>query len=162
MIKKYKGAQLWFTGHSLGGAIAALMTVTFQRTASITWEAPGASLYAQRLGLHSNNPKETSRFPIWNFGISTDPIFLGTCSGITSGCYLSGYAMETKCRQGQDCLFNLPSRLVNINTHRIEWVIENVLLKPDKFPLPACAPALNCTECEDWKFLTKLEDKEEL
>lgn len=133
--------------------MAALMAVTYPRTAAITLEAPGAALYGQRLGLHSSDPKELARFPIWNYGISTDPIFLGSCSGLTSTCYLSGYAMESKCRQGQDCLFELPGRLVNINSHRIDWVIENILMKPEKFPLPMCLPPVNCTECEDWTFI---------
>lgn len=154
MVKaEYKGAQIWFSGHSMGGAIAALMTVTFPRTAAITWEAPGASLYGKRLGLHGGDPKDLARYPIWNFGISSDPIFLGTCNGITTSCYLSGYAMETKCRQGQDCMFMLPSWIPNINTHRIDWVIENVLMKPEKHPLPVCAPPLNCTECDEWTFV---------
>lgn len=160
--KKYPRAQLWFTGHSMGGAIAALMAITFPRTAAVTWESPGASLYGQRLGLHGTDPKELSRFPIWNYGVSTDPIFLGTCTGVTSSCYLSGYAMESKCRQGQDCLFDLESRLVNINSHRIDWVIEHILMKPEKHPLPACFPPVNCTECEDWSFVTGLEEKDVL
>ena len=156
--QRFGRAQLWFAGHSLGGAIAALMAVTYPRTAAITWESPGASLYGQRLGLHTNDPKMLSRYPIWNFGISTDPVYLGTCSGITTSCYLSGYAMETKCRQGQDCMFVLKNRLVNINTHRIDWIIDHVLSKPDKYEMPECVPPLNCTECEDWKFTREEEE----
>lgn len=160
--QRYPRAQLWFTGHSLGGSIAGLMAINFPRTAAVTWEAPGMSLYGQRLGLHSNDRKEQARFPIWNYGIDIDPIFTGTCSGIASSCYLSGYAMESQCRQGQDCMFEIPNRIANINSHRIDWIIENILLRPEKYPLPECRPTLNCTECEDWKFLSGIEDNFEL
>ncbi len=136
------------------------MAVTYPRTAAITWEAPGASLYGQRLGLHSADPKELARYPIWNFGVSSDPVFTGACSGITTSCYLSGYAMESKCRQGQDCLFLVKNRFASINTHSIDWVIENVLMNPEKYPLPSCSPPLNCTECEDWSFLRPESEKE--
>jgi len=159
---RWPRAQIWFTGHSLGGTIAALMAISYPRTAAVTWESPGGSLYGQRLGLHTSSPKELSRFPIWNYGLSSDPVYTGTCNGITTSCYLSGYAMESKCRQGQDCMFEVDVRLPSINTHRIDWVIENVLMRPEKYGMPACNAPVNCTDCEGWTFLRPETQKNEL
>ena len=65
-----------------------------------TWDM----LYAQRIGLlpENENPNEQPR-PIWNFGVSTDPIYMGRCNGITSSCYMTGYAMESVCHTGYEC-----------------------------------------------------------
>lgn len=173
--------QLWFAGHSLGGAIAALMAVRFPGSAAITWESPGAVLYGSRLGLHGypvglirweegggghqfEDPEaDMSAYPIWNFGLSSDPIFMGTCKGVSSGCYYSGYAMETKCRHGLSCLFNLTDWKRNdLGTHRIDWILENVLSNPQNYPLPQCLPQPGCSECKSWKFRREQGDDEKL
>lgn len=147
--KTYPHSQIWFTGHSLGGAIASLMAVTFEGTAAITFEAPGDRQYAQRLGI-SRGPFWA--YPIWNFGITTDPVFMGNCQGLTTSCYLSGYAMETKCRHGRDCIFNISDRegKYDINTHTMKWVIENVL--QGQYPLPKCRSNMKCQDCPGWEF----------
>lgn len=147
--KDYPLAQLWFTGHSLGGAIASLMAVTFKSSAAITFSAPGDRLYAERLGI-SNGPYWA--FPIWNFGVNTDPIFMGTCHGLSSSCHLSGYAMETKCRHGRDCVIQMDGREgeYDVNTHRIDWLVENVLQGNPN--LPTCYPNIECSDCALWSF----------
>ncbi len=110
--------QIFLTGHSLGGALAALLAAASYHTAenkndfdglqvaAVTFAAPGMALFAQRLGLiQPKNEKNDSLRPlfIWNFGVDTDPIYQGACHGLASPCYLAGYTVETKCRLGFDC-----------------------------------------------------------
>jgi len=42
---------------------------------------------------------------IYHFGNTADPIFTGTCQGVASSCYLTGYAMETACHIGHTCVY---------------------------------------------------------
>lgn len=135
-------ATVWFTGHSLGGALAAVMTAAIPRTNAITFEAPGERLFVERLGL-----KPTNR--VWNYGLNIDPIFTGDCNGVTSPCYISGYAMESKCRQGYDCTYNLPGR-PDLSSHRIDWIIDAVL---NQAPPPPCIKVMGCHDCQEWTFI---------
>ena len=48
----YPEANIWFVGHSLGGALASLVGVTFG-TPVVAFEAPGERRAAQRLHLPS-------------------------------------------------------------------------------------------------------------
>lgn len=145
-------SKLWFTGHSLGGAISNLMALANEGTASIAFEAPGDMLYAQRMGLlpDSGDPNDRSR-PIWNFGVSTDPIFMGRCNGLTSSCYMIGYALETGCHSGHKCTWVKDGR-EDVGTHRIDWVIDNVILADPPLPHPLCVPVKNCKDCQGWTF----------
>lgn len=152
-VLKYPRAQIWFTGHSLGGAIAALMAVTVRRTAAVTFASPGPYLYSRRLGVEQDAEGSQWRYPVWNYGLSTDPIFMGTCTGLATSCYLSGYAIETACRHGMDCLFNIRSWQPDVSTHRIDWMIDHVLGQPEKYPLPVCVPNRNCSDCAKWTFV---------
>lgn len=145
---KYPSAKIWVTGHSLGGAIAGLLAVSMGRgTVAITFASPGYSLYAKRLGIKLNaEPK------IWNFGVSTDPIYMAKCQGPKSICYISGYAIETLCRPGYDCTYILPSQNMDITTHRIDWMLDRVLLVYSP-PLCYVNSEENCKDCKDWIFL---------
>lgn len=154
VLVRYPRATLWFTGHSLGGAIAALMAVRVRRTAALTFSSPGPLLYARRLGLHGEEPDGSQwKYPVWNYGLASDPIFTGTCTGLATSCYLSGYAMETACRHGMDCKYAVSSWQPDVATHRIDWMIDHVLERPEKYPLPLCLPNRNCTDCQKWAYL---------
>ena len=54
---------------------------------------------------------------IYHFGNTADPIFTGTCTGVASTCYLTGYAMESKCHIGSTCVYKNPDipRSVNLS-----------------------------------------------
>ncbi len=148
----YPTAKLWFTGHSLGGAVANLMALANEETASIAFEAPGEALYARRMGLIPNQEVADSLPPpIWNFGVSTDPIFMGRCNGVTSSCYHSGYALETGCHTGHDCIWEREGR-EDVGTHRIDWIIDNIINADPPPPHPRCKPIRNCVDCQNWNF----------
>lgn len=151
----YPKAQLWFIGHSLGGALASLMARTLENGAAVTFAAPGDSLFAERISLSSANDGNAR---ITHFGISSDPIYEGACQGPTSICYLSGYAMESKCRVGRECRWNLnnPINRYDINTHRMQFLLERVIdeWRQGRLPPPQCKRAdPNCKDCPEWKFI---------
>jgi len=106
--------DVFFTGHSLGGALASLSGLSLYAPV-FTFEAPGEEQFARRIGLKlskndSKNPygrEEYKNIPIYHFGNNGDPIYTGKCKGITSTCYYSGFAMETKCHVGKMYMFDL-------------------------------------------------------
>ncbi|KAI8923234.1 Alpha/Beta hydrolase protein [Entophlyctis helioformis] len=102
-----KHTNIWMAGHSLGGALAALVALT-NDLPSFSFESPGDLLFATRLGLVPDvvDPTEfLGSLPIYHFGNDGDPIFLGICTGVTSSCYWLEYALETKCHIGHECMY---------------------------------------------------------
>ncbi|KAG8213328.1 Alpha/Beta hydrolase protein [Butyriboletus roseoflavus] len=124
----YPTANIWIIGHSLGGALASLLGVTFG-VPVVAFESPGEKLAAQRLHL----PSPPSTHHVTHVYHTADPIAMGTCNGILSSCALGGYAMETKCHLGTSILYDTVSNLswaVDVRKHGIVNVIDNILDKP--------------------------------
>ncbi|KAL9081608.1 MAG: hypothetical protein Q9159_007209 [Coniocarpon cinnabarinum] len=79
----YPNANVWLAGHSLGGAVASLLGMTYGLPV-VTFEAPGEAMAASRLGLPTppgyrtgdNEPGPSSSS--FHFGHNADPLFLGT------------------------------------------------------------------------------------
>lgn len=90
-----------------------------------------------------------------------------------SGCYYAGYAMESRCHAGkvsylplkiqssknkphtQVCIWDTVKDhgwRVNLATHRIADVIENIIKRPDEFPLPTCQVQEDCDDCGLWMY----------
>lgn len=108
----YPHANIWLIGHSLGGALASLIGVTFG-TPVVAFEAPGEKMAASRLHLPSpvsltvfyDNSVFNRLLCAWQPSTqhithvyhSADPIAMGTCNGVLSSCALGGYAMESAC-----------------------------------------------------------------
>ena len=137
----YPTAQPVLTGHSLGGAIASLVAHTFDVPA-IVFEAPGERLYASRIGLAVEEGRPSQ---VYHVGNTADPIFMGECNQSTSSCSLSGYAMETRCHLGRVCLFRRPDLKSSVNNHRIDVVINNIIMPAAE--LPSCVEQKNCYDC---------------
>ncbi|KAI9219356.1 Alpha/Beta hydrolase protein [Blastocladiella britannica] len=177
----YPQAQIWFTGHSLGGGLAALLAATYHKPA-VTFEAPGERPFATRLGLDVVAARDA---PIYHFGHNADPIFIGNCRGPRSSCYFAGYAIETKCHLGRVCEYQVrepvvvaasgelasinaatepqpppdvpptkPPTLrwgVDIRHHRIHEVIDFVI---SPWPdVPKCEIRDECQDCMGWSFV---------
>jgi lipase ATG15 len=142
----YPDANIWLTGHSLGGALAGLLGVTFGAPV-VTFEAPGAKMASRRLHLPqpvSTNPgchpvdttRPTTFHPqpdvqhVTHVFHTADPIPMGTCTGVLSSCAIAGYAMESRCHLGRKRLYDTVTRYgwsVDVRTHRIGVVIDRLL-----------------------------------
>ncbi len=155
----YPNSNIWVTGHSLGGSISSFLGRTFGLPV-VAFEAPGDLLPTRRLHL----PLPPSLPPwleyIWHFGNTADPIYMGVCNGASSSCSLAGYAMETKCHSGFQCIYDTVTDLgwhVNMLNHRIHTVIDDILYKYND--TAKCVVPPECFEnCFNWKFINGNED----
>ncbi|KZT67463.1 alpha/beta-hydrolase [Daedalea quercina L-15889] len=152
----YPESNIWIIGHSLGGALASLLGVTFGAPV-VAIESPGEKMAAGRL--HLPSPREVQH--ITHVYHTADPIAMGTCNGVLSSCSLGGYAMESRCHLGRSVIYDTVSNFswsVDIRTHGIVNVIENLLSQP--WPpseevgreVPEYAVEDDCLECYSWDF----------
>ncbi|KAI8393286.1 Alpha/Beta hydrolase protein [Radiomyces spectabilis] len=155
---QYPNATIWMTGHSLGGALASMVGQTYG-IPTVTFESPGDQLASTRL--HLPRPPGIGHLPIWHFGHTADPIFIGVCTGPMSSCWYGGFAMETRCHTGKVCVWDTVNDhgwRVDIRSHRVADVIENILKKPDEFPLPQCEVETDCQDCGLWNFVDQRDE----
>ncbi|KAI9755639.1 MAG: hypothetical protein M4579_004212 [Chaenotheca gracillima] len=154
----YPDSNIWLSGHSLGGVLSSLLGLTYG-VPVLTFEAYGDALAAARLGLPSppgsdpNAPQSRELTGAYHFGHTADPIFMGVCNGATSGCSIAGYALESSCHTGQECIYDVVEDKgwrVSIGMHRIHPVIDQVLEAYNK--TPECRPNPECRDCYNWKF----------
>ncbi|KAL2854080.1 Alpha/Beta hydrolase protein [Aspergillus pseudodeflectus] len=154
----YPTSNVWLTGHSLGGAMASLLGLTFGLP-TVTFEAIPEALPAARLGIPSP-PGHDPRLPqkrdftgSYHFGHTADPVYMGTCNGINSLCTWGGYAFESACHTGQMCTYDTVGDKgwrVGLGTHQIKNVISDVI--EAYVDVPQCAPEEECYDCVLWKF----------
>ncbi|GAA5863799.1 hypothetical protein JCM3774_001162 [Rhodotorula dairenensis] len=145
----YPHAQIWLAGHSLGGALAAMLSRTYG-VPSISFEAPGDLLPARRLHLPLPPPRlgnGSSRHGddgdmqrLLDEELTThvfhnaDPIPMGVCSTSSiSTCGIAGFALESRCHVGKKIVYDTVGKLgwsVDVRTHSIRVIVDN-LLKED-------------------------------
>ncbi|KAI9737011.1 MAG: putative lipase atg15 [Cirrosporium novae-zelandiae] len=154
----YPQANIWLTGHSLGGAVSSLLGLTFGLP-TVTFEVPPVALAAARLGLpappgsHPSAPQTRQNSGLYHFGNTADPVFMGSCNGATATCTLAGYAFESQCHAGNVCTYDTVGDFgwrVGIGNHRIKGVIRNVIEKYDS--VPSCEVDIECVDCFNWRF----------
>lgn len=154
----YPDADIWLTGHSLGGSTGSLLGLTIGAPV-ITFEAPAEAMAANRLGLptppgyHTGSGHKRASTGTYHFGHTADPIFMGVCNTATAGCTLGGYAMESVCHTGSVCEYDTVADKnwrLGLGYHRIGSVIKDVI---EAYPEVAkCEPQLDCTDCPLWKY----------
>ncbi|BGP30638.1 Putative lipase atg15 [Rhodotorula toruloides] len=144
----YPHAQIWLAGHSLGGALAAMLSRTYG-VPSISFESPGDLLPSRRLHLPlPPPPRNRSRDHLANHDDkrpkrslddeltthvyhSADPIPNGVCTGAFSTCGLVGFALESRCHTGKTIMYDTVGRLgwsVDIRTHSIHVIVDKLLV----------------------------------
>ncbi|KAI8360075.1 Alpha/Beta hydrolase protein [Mortierella sp. GBAus27b] len=148
----YPNANIWLTGHSLGGGVASLLGLTFG-VPTVTFEIPGDRLAAQRLHLPGPPAINWNEFPLYHVGHTADPIYMGVCNGRTSACYFSGFALESKCHTGRTCVYDTVGEdkwKVSILKHRLTDTIEGVLKVKT---VPGCSVETDCVDCQHYEYL---------
>ncbi|KAA8632076.1 hypothetical protein SMACR_02199 [Sordaria macrospora] len=154
----YPEANVWIVGHSLGGAMSSLLGLTYGDPV-VTFEAVPEALPAKRLGLpippgsDPDAPQTREYTGAFHFGHTADPVYVGTCNGATASCAIGGYAMESACHTGRECVYDTVADLgwrVGIGTHKIRAVIRDVLRKYEK--VPECKFTPECRDCGNWKM----------
>lgn len=154
----YPDADVWLTGHSLGGVVSSLLGLTFGLP-TITFEAFPDALAAGRLGLptppgyHIGRHQARPHTGAWHFGHTADPVYMGICNAASSFCTIGGYAFQSQCHTGSSCTYDTVADLgwrVAIGTHTIRSVIRDVILKYDT--VPECTEDTDCIDCFSWKF----------
>lgn len=158
VVELYPNADIWVTGHSLGGGLASLLGRTYGLPV-VTYEAPGEMLPTRRM--HLPMPPGVPRWDehIWHIGHTADPIFMGLCNGAGSSCWVAGYAMETRCHSGLECVYDVVSDKgwhVSMLNHRIHTVIDDVILSYNNTPV--CQVPNMCFDCFNWKFVSDDDD----
>jgi lipase ATG15 len=149
----YPNANIWTTGHSLGGARASLVGRTFGAPA-VAFQSPGELLAAKRLHLPMPPGLPEYMEGIWHFGHTADPIFMGICNGASSTCSMAGHAFEIQCHSGKMCVYDVVADKgwhVNMLNHRIHTVIDDVISAYNE--TAPCVEALPCRYCFNWNFV---------
>ena len=154
----YPNANVWLTGHSLGGAVSSLLGLTFGLPV-VTFEGVPDAWPAKRLGLpippgtQDGLHQRRQHTGAHHFGHTADPVYMGVCNAATSVCTLAFYAMESVCHTGRRCVWDTVADFkwrVSMTTHRIRSCIPDVYQKYDH--LPKCEPDAECVDCGAWKF----------
>ncbi|ORX95612.1 alpha/beta-hydrolase [Basidiobolus meristosporus CBS 931.73] len=154
--ERYPNAEIWLTGHSLGGALSSLIGIQKGRPA-FTFEAPGELMYARRLNLPI--PEDMSTLPIYHFGNTADPVYVGSCNGPGSLCSIAGYAMDSKCHTGNVCTFDTVEEMgwkSSLHNHQIRRVINELLVPWKYFESPVrmkCEVENECVDCGLWEYV---------
>ncbi|KAK6594698.1 hypothetical protein H4I96_10429 [Botrytis cinerea] len=156
ITEEYPNADVWLTGHSLGGLVTTLVALTFGHPV-LTFESVPQALAISRLALptppgYNSASEARDNVGIWNFGHTADPVYMGTCNGATSLCAFAGYALESTCHAGLRCVYDVVTDFgwsVSLSTHGIRASIRNVYKKYDK--APTCVAETDCVDCFNWK-----------
>lgn len=149
IIKNFDNTNIIFTGHSLGGVLATMLGLYYNKPV-VTFETPGELHYIKMSNMFKQPLDKVSN--IYHFGHNADPIFIGDC-GYT--CSVAGYSVDTKCHIGYTCMYDAKGKLgfsESILNHRMDYVINNVIGPKWNSDFPECKLITDCNECELYKY----------
>jgi lipase ATG15 len=161
----YPNADILLAGHSLGGAVASLLGLTYGIPV-LTFGAPGDAMPAARLGLptppgyHIGSSTNRTFTGGYHFGHTADSIYTGRCNGWTSTCSIAGYAMESECHTGYECSYDTIKDKGwhnNMLNHRMTVTLHQVIEAYEK--VAECKPIVDCWDCFDWKYFESNSSK---
>jgi lipase ATG15 len=153
----YPHANVWMSGHSLGGSLSAMIGLTYG-VPVLTFQAVPDALPSSRLGLpippgvDPSRPGQRDYTGAFHFGHTADPIYMGTCNGATATCSYAGYALDSACHSGRECVYDVVKdngTRVSVITHRIVRVIADVIKTYET--VPECKFTPECYDCPLWK-----------
>lgn len=142
--------KLVITGHSLGGGIATMLGVMYNKPV-VTFQTPGERNYIELIDLVNKSVNYTN---IYHVGHNADPIYTGKCNGFTSICNIGGYKIDTKCHIGNTYEYDAIGKLgisESIFTHKISYVIDNIITQFND-TLPDLKTE-ECNDCKNWSYL---------
>ena len=58
-------------------------------------------------GSDPGSPQTREYTGAYHFGHTADPVYVGTCNGATASCSYAGYAMESACHTGRECVYDV-------------------------------------------------------
>jgi len=150
----FENDEIIFTGHSLGGSLAVVMGILYNKPA-VSFESPGIKNYLLQSNiLKDYNKTIDSISNIYNFGHNADTIFTGKCVGKFSLCYIGGYNIETKCHIGKVCEYDAINKLnisESIFTHKLKYIIDKIIPHWEN-DFPICEDKKECNDCENWIY----------
>jgi lipase ATG15 len=147
----FNNSKVILTGHSLGGALATMLGLVFDKTA-VSFESPGERNYMEKAGI---SYKKSAEQNIFHIGHNADIIFTGKCNGRLSWCRTGGYFINTKCHLGKVCEYDTINKLgmsESIFTHKIQFVIDSVITQWND-TIPSCKQSHDCQDCAKWTYL---------
>jgi len=145
----YTDCSYFFTDHSLGGAIAALVGHS-QRYPAVTFESPPVRLHASVLGFNTSDYRALHS-PIFNFGAYDDPIYMG--ANDCEPCISYGVPIKTQCHLGYKCIWyhtrtwdygGLETKFRHSMTRILDLI--------NTYPIRHCYPEYQCHDCHEYRY----------
>ncbi|KAI8616450.1 Alpha/Beta hydrolase protein [Chytriomyces sp. MP71] len=87
---------------------------------------------------------------IYHIGNWKDPIYTGECLSSGSLCWIAGYALESKCHSGFECVYEGLGSDKDMRYHSIDKAIEAFFSVQDT--VPPCKVKPECEECGAWTW----------